>query len=217
MTISHHPGEATLMSYAAGSLGEALSALVAAHAAICPRCRGQIRDLELIGGVLLNQAREAANTPSRLAIPPLPEPATRSAGVRRARGAAGEDASGAMGLRLGIDLDQVRWRRLGPGVWHHPLPLSGAAHGDLRLLRVAPGQKVPEHGHGGTELTLVLKGAYRDSSGTFGVGDIEDVDDETQHQPIADADTGCICLLASERPARFKGWVSRLLQPLTGL
>ena len=218
MTITHHPDPASLMSFAAGSLGEALSAVVAAHAAVCPRCRAEIRDLEHLGSVLMQsvasvsagpvpavdvQSVSAAGVDTRLAVPHGP--------------AAPAALSRAMSNRLGIDLDTIRWRRLGPGVWHHKLPVSEAALGDLRLLRVGPGRRVPEHGHGGTELTLVLAGAYRDDKGVFGIGDIEDVDAETQHQPVADPQTGCICLLASEKPARFKGVFSRLLQPLTGL
>jgi len=38
-----------------------------------------------------------------------------------------------------------------------------------------------------------------------------------EHRPIADQETGCIRLIASESKARFKGLVARLVQPLTGV
>ena len=67
------------------------------------------------------------------------------------------------------------------------------------------------------ELTLVLRGAYQDETGQFRVGDAADLDESIEHRPVADPEAGCICVLAFERPARFKGLLPRLLQPLTGL
>jgi putative transcriptional regulator len=57
------------------------------------------------------------------------------------------------------------------------------------------------HGHAGAELTLVLSGAFSDASGAFRRGDLQDVDGETEHQPVGDKDEGCICLIAAEGPA----------------
>ena len=45
MTITHHLDDATLMSFAAGSLPAALSAVAAAHVAMCARCRHEIAKL----------------------------------------------------------------------------------------------------------------------------------------------------------------------------
>ena len=53
--------------------------------------------------------------------------------------------------------------------------------------------------------------------GRFGPGDVADLDEAVEHRPLADAATGCICVLACERPARFHGLLARLMQPLTGL
>ncbi len=118
---------------------------------------------------------------------------------------------------VGPNLDDIPWKRLGPGLWHYPLPLSKGAKGDLRLLKVAPGKAMPDHGHGGEELTLMLKGSYHDKFGTFRRGDVADLDDDVEHAPIADEKEGCICLVASEGKARFKGFFARLVQPLTGM
>jgi putative transcriptional regulator len=116
-----------------------------------------------------------------------------------------------------LDLDRVPWKRLGPGVWHHRLALRNRSEGDLRLIRVAAGRAVPEHGHGGTELTLVIEGVFEDATGQYRRGDIQDVDDSIDHQPIVSPDGECICLIATERPARFKSLLGRLSQTWTGL
>ncbi len=85
------------------------------------------------------------------------------------------------------------------------------------MLHIAPGKALPEHGHGGTEMTLVLSGAYRDELGRFGPGDVADLDEHVEHQPKVEQDAPCICLVATETPTRFKGIFSRILQPLVGI
>ena len=76
---------------------------------------------------------------------------------------------------------------------------------------------MPEHGHGGAELTLVLRGAFHDETGRYARGDVADLDETVEHQPVVtDAGGDCICLIASEKPERFHGLVARLLQPLRG-
>jgi putative transcriptional regulator len=64
---------------------------------------------------------------------------------------------------------------------------------------------------------VVLKGAYRDSLGRFGPGDIADMGSEVEHQPATEPGEACICLGALDVPLRFPGRVARMLQPLFGL
>ena len=128
-----------------------------------------------------------------------------------------ERLPGPIALAYGLTYADIPWKRLGPGVMHHRLPLSEGTTGDLRLLKIGPGRQMPDHGPGGAELTLVLAGAFSDATGHYGFGDLQDVDESVEHTPLTDDVTGCICLIASERPARFKSFVGRLMQPLTGM
>jgi putative transcriptional regulator len=82
------------------------------------------------------------------------------------------------------------------------------------LLYIPAGQSVPDHGHRGLELTLVLQGAFRDQTNRFGPGDLEIATEADQHTPIAEAGADCICLAATDAPLRFSGLIPRLLQPL---
>ena len=118
---------------------------------------------------------------------------------------------------IGERLDDIEWRRLGLGVWHAPVLPHKTPRGDVRLLRVAAGCSMPEHGHGGSELTLILRGAYQDEIGRFVVGDVADLADDVEHRPVADATMGCICLIASDKHVVFKSFLARLIQPLTGI
>jgi putative transcriptional regulator len=213
MQISHHADDATLMSYAAGSLPEALSVVVAAHVSMCPLCAHEVRRLEAIGSAMLAGLRPVAMIQD---VPPQAEMRTPRPPASDRR-TTNTDLPRPLDRLIGTDLADIPWKRLGFGVWHLPLDLSEEAEGDLRLLRVAPGRIMPEHGHGGSELTLILNGAYIDKYGQFCAGDIADLDDSVEHRPISHDTQGCICIVASEKKAKFKGLIGRIAQPLTGL
>lgn len=72
---------------------------------------------------------------------------------------------------------------------------------------------MPDHGHKGREMTLVLQGAFSDADGRYGRGDVEIADDAVQHTPVAEAGQDCICLAATEAPLRFRSLIPRLVQP----
>lgn len=215
MKIKHHPDVSTLMSCAAGSQPESIAAVMAAHISMCPTCAAELRDMEEIGAALF-EGIDPSTVTSKAPI-----------SQARAREAEGEaphvdancncEVPAPLQAHIGTSLDDIAWKRLAPGVWHYPLPLSKGARGHLTLLKVAPGKAMPDHGHGGTELTLLLRGSYRDSLGEFRRGDVADVDGDVEHQPVADDEVGCICLVASDGKARFKSLVARLVQPLTGM
>lgn len=214
-TITRHPDATTLVSFAAGTLTEPLAAVVAGHAAMCRRCRDELADLDLLGGALLNgQADARSGKP--LAVPARPAETDTNRGLHRPVDVT-ERLPAPIARVYDLSFDCIPWKRLGPGVWHHRLPLSAGVNGDLRLLKIGPGRRMPDHGHGGAELTLVLDGAFSDITGSYGHGDLQDVDENIEHRPVTDPIAGCICLIASERPARFKGLVGRLFQPLTGM
>lgn len=218
MKIAHHVDDATLMSFVAGSLPEALGAVVATHLTVCSHCRNELQTMECIGGALLGRigASSLSQPPPRTPPPAERRVADEGDEILAAVERAG-DVPAPLSRLIGSDLGSVRWKRLGLGVWHHPIQLSEGSGGDLRLLKISPGQVMPEHGHGGTELTMVLSGRFQDEVGVYSAGDIADLDQEVEHSPVADRTLGCICLIASEEKARFKGTFARLVQPLTGM
>lgn len=214
----HHLDEATLLSFSAGTLNQALAALVATHVSSCRHCADEQDKMDLLGATLL----------ASLPVPIQGDHASPTISVRetpaRANTTAPTVAEAATGilpeiLRRHFDISEngVRWRQLAPGVWHYPLKISGEKAGDLRLLKIAPGCRMLEHGHGGTELTLVLQGAFSDSTGEYLPGDIQEVGEEIEHAPVADKVSGCICLIASEERARFRGLLGKMVQAWTGL
>jgi len=206
MTITRHLDDATLMSFAAGSLPAALAAVAAAHVAMCPRCRQEVAFLERVGGALLADLPEVAVSGPEPAMPPF-------GGPRGAPAPAGEVPAPLIGL-LGSDLDAVCWRWVSRGRWVHGLPIVGS--GQLHMFRCAPGVLIPEHGHQGSELTLVLRGTLADVTGRYGPGDVCDLDEETEHTPAAGAD-GCVCVVGQDNPVHWRSLVVRLARPWHGM
>jgi putative transcriptional regulator len=211
MTIRHHLSDQLLMAYAAGQLPEAFNLVVATHVSLCDECRARAGVFDAVGGTLLEEADEIAMGEDALA-----RALARIEGCRRRRGPNRCEAAGIFPAPLadyiGGDLSAVRWRKVGGGVKQAILPTGKDA--SARLLYIPAGKAVPDHGHRGMELTLVLQGAFADANDRFGRGDIEIADEDLEHTPVALAGEDCICLAATDAPLRFRGLIPRLAQPL---
>jgi putative transcriptional regulator len=220
MNISHHPGDELLLDYAAGSLAESWSLAVAVHLALCPACRRTVADMEAVGGLML------------VAAVPVMVDDDLFASVIAAADAEPEDSIAAQPLADSLDPDPVlpeplrsyvcgdadtlEWQRLGLGAYQLLIP-TGDDGTTARLLRIPAGRPVPTHSHGGLELTLVLSGAFSDSTGTYGRGDLQEADESIDHQPHAAPGEDCICLAVTDAPLRFKSFAARMVQPLIGI
>ncbi len=218
MTIHHHLNDDTLMAYVAGTVSESMSFVIATHLSLCATCRNKVKEMEKIGAVsledetplamqsgaldmimdMLNDDFDVESTPpaNDHTSSPLPMPLCQF---------------------LPNDLDQIQWKNMAPGIKTFPLPEIKAGNGAVRLLKISPGVTIPEHGHCGAELTLVLKGSFSDEVGRFKAGDIADLDEDTNHQPIADTAEDCICLIVTEGPLKFKALMPRLMQYFVGM
>lgn len=208
MNMVHHPDDATLASYAACSIERNFSVVLDMHIKDCPQCQQRIRDAEELGAALMKQmpAAELDDGFKDRLFALLDEP---SADTQPPSPSALATVPDFIADWKNTDPDQLAWKRMGPGVRYLRLP---ATQGQLFMLRIAPGTCLPEHGHEGSELTLVLSGSYSDEIGRFTPGCIADLDDQVDHQPIADRNEDCICLVATDAPLRFHGWVPRLFQ-----
>ncbi len=205
--ISHHLPDGMLQAYAAGSLPHAFSVVVAAHVSMCAECRAAVEAHENVGGALV-EASDAVAVSDNLKddlLAMLDTPFTPEPEYRRAGPYPGPVVEALQG-------QPPRWKKLGMGVRQHIL--NADKTGSLRLLHIPPGQAVPDHGHGGLELTMVLQGSFHDETGRFVVGDVEIADEELEHTPVADDGLPCICLAATDAPLKFNAFMPRLLQPL---
>jgi len=217
-TYTHHPDNSTVLAYGAGALGEGFSLVLAAHMETCSRCRSRLSEAEMLGGELLSELRPAEMASSdlsgfweRLDTMPAGEPVEKEERPRT-RG-----VPAVLAPYLDGDLDTISWRNLVPGIRQHAIEGVDSGNGSIRLLSIAPGTTIPDHTHGGGELTLVLRGSYTDEIGHFRPGDLADLDPSVHHQPVADGIEPCICLIATDERLRFSGVFSRVIQPLIGI
>lgn len=216
MKPNHHLDNSTILAYAAGTLNEAFTVVAAAHIAVCPACREAVRAAEALGGELLDGMDDTAVSADcrvrtlaaleQATLHRLPVPAPKSQ----------LPAPLARLIEVG-SFDEIAWKKKAPGVAMFDVKLPTQAKGQLKLLRIGAGRAMPEHGHGGEEITLVLRGAYRDHMGRFAQGDVADLDEDIEHKPVVEMDGDCICLVATERPTRFKSLAARIIQPFVGI
>lgn len=199
MTISKHPDIATLMTCSAGSTPEALCAVVTSHLSMCPACLDELRSMEKIG-VALFEELESISTVAR---PPkmTTVPKHESAACNDAHKTNGDVPSPLVDV-IGRDLDTLDWQPLAPGLSNFTIPITLQAKGDLRLIKLEQGRKIPEHRHTGEELILVLRGSCRDGASSYSTGDFAEFDDENKHSMVAGPD-GCILLIGNEALPTF--------------
>jgi putative transcriptional regulator len=216
-TTHHHAKDETLMRFAAGTLAAGPAIVVAAHLAGCPACRARVGQYEALGGALLEEIEQ---TPlSETALNHLLSLIDEEDGVAAAAPAAPQTVE-IEGLRLPDALrgcDIGRWRWIGPGMKMSRVGVPQDPDANLILLKVGPGRAMPDHGHVGTEFTYIVAGSYTDSFGTFGPGDMAEMDEDVEHQPIVDRGGDCICLAALDGKMRFKSAIGRMLQPIFGI
>lgn len=230
--VRHHPGEETLLAYAAGTLDHATSILVATHLALCPQCRALTAAAEAVGGDLLDQfepaatmGRSASGALAFLDGAPPHGPAGHASSAftgdlaQQARPTT-LNGSGPIPrpLRdfLPADATAVNWRWMGPGVRYRPL-CGDSDSGKVGILRIAPGTRLPRHGHTDEEFTMVLTGSYTNGERTYARGDVEWANDAVVHQPTAGSDRECVCVVVTRGTLRATGMFAPLIQPLMAI
>lgn len=221
---NHHLDEATIVSFASGAISSPLAVVVSSHLEMCSHCRDQVQKAEVIGGSLLDDTQEqplsdrslndlleklGARNKNRLS-----EVAEQSTPIQC------EVLPSCVSNIVKKPVAEVSWKRVGAGVSLFQIATENtdkASSEKLFLMKIEAGRTMPEHGHGGSETTLILSGSYSDELGTFERGDVADLDEDIEHQPIVSKEAPCICLVAIEAPTRFKGFFPKLLQPYVGL
>ncbi|MBV1701499.1 MAG: ChrR family anti-sigma-E factor [Hyphomicrobiales bacterium] len=203
--IAVSPVDSLLAQYCAGSLNPALNALVDAHLELSNTNHRFVEELESLKGeaVLAMPPAVIAHRDANLAaifgqvpdaIESEPECAILPAALQRF--AASDYAS-------------LKWNIVLPGIWQ--CKLADAPGMEATLYRIRAGRHIPEHRHEGTEITLVLRGAFRDGEACFRQGDIAFADNRGNHKPVAEPGEDCICFAVIDAPLHLTGPIGRFL------
>ncbi len=215
MTINHHPDEATLAAYAAGTLDLGQHVAISTHLSACPRCRRFARACERVGGAVLDEEAPAALAPGALdralALLDAPPPARARPRVPRA-------PELPPGLPQFVETYSFGpWRWVAPRIHMRAIELPDASPTRVFLLRSAPGTKMLQHEHTGVEMTCVLSGAFVHEGGRYGPGDFDLGDPTIEHEPHVEAGQDCVCLVAMQGDLKLGGVLGRLMQPFLRL
>ncbi|MEP1522249.1 ChrR family anti-sigma-E factor [Ascidiaceihabitans sp.] len=207
--IKHHLTDDILMAYSAGTLPEAFNLMVATHLSLCDTCHAHLASFDAVGGEVLDTpdadiAMDTASFAATMAL--IAGGPTDEIKVTRPKGT----LPAPLQDYVGGDLDQIRWKPVGLGVKQAILPTSKDA--SARLLFIPAGAAMPDHGHKGTEMTMVLQGAFQDDDDYFARGDVETADSDHFHTPVADIHEDCICLAVTDAPLEFKGLLPKIAQ-----
>ena len=62
----------------------------------------------------------------------------------------------------------------------------------------------------------MLKGGFSDVTGSYAPGDLQMMEGDMRHNPVADPGEDCINLAVTTGPLKFEGWPHKILAPLFG-
>lgn len=218
--------EALLAGHVAGTLSPAARALVASFVELNPEIAALVEAMEVACGDSLMAVEPAPLSDPRAMLDAILAMPQEAAGADAEPDRAGTGTAKAVPpltgdaiilpepLRefLGLTAGDVPWKRSLAGF--QECRVRGEDENSVRLLKLRAGQKMPDHGHHGMELTLVLSGAFSDCTGQYRRGSIQIADEDLDHQPIVDADGDCICFTVVESPLRYRNRLTRVVAPL---
>ena len=200
-----------LIAHAAGKLPEPVALAVATHLALNPAARARYRGYEAVGGVMLDELEPAPSADDawdRLEAS-LDAPRRQADPALDCRAVA-EHLVLPQPLRdyLPGPLEALRWRNYGTAS-DVELPIKAPGY-RTALIKVRAGRKVPQHTHEGSELTVVLDGAFHDETGHYVRGDLVIADASLDHRPMAD-DQGDPCTSGGDGRTLAPDWSLRAL------
>jgi putative transcriptional regulator len=217
MTIQHHPLDALLTAFAAGTLDLGQHVAVATHLTGCSHCRDTMHLMEHVGGAVLAalcptpmSGSAFARTEARLHQPFASEPSSVQLEPK-----ALDDIPGLPAFVRRYSTTPWKW--IAPGVRLRPIRLPADSDTRVFLLKSSPGTKMLQHTHTGTEMTCVLTGSFSHQGGHYGPGDFDLGDDSVDHNVMVGPGEDCICLVAMHGELRLAGLMGTLIQPFIRL
>lgn len=216
---AYHPDDMTLMNYAAGSCSIPESLAVAMHLCFCHDCRQHVKNLNHLGGALLETIKPASTDEDAFeTLMASLEPHDHSAPVKMKMESTPSDRAiqhftNPLLRYLPTSLADLPWQRQTKEISKFDLTsLINVKGFQVALQKISAGAKVPTHTHKGFEYTVILSGGFSDELGVYHAGDFIARDASHKHSPTALQNEDCICLTVLNAPLKFTGWY-RVLNP----
>ena len=219
---AHHPDDMVLLDYAAGSLSLPYALAVSVHLCFCSHCRNQLKKLNSIGGVLLENTKPASleeDAFDQLMVQLESDDKGNTETViaeslaTEARPATKKDITNPLLSYLPAPLQNLPWQQQTREISKYDLTsIINVSGFQVALQKITAGAKVPVHTHKGHELTVILHGGFSDELGVYHAGDFIARDGSHKHSPTALQNEDCICLTVLDAPIKFTGW-QRIFNP----
>lgn len=216
---AYHPDDMTLMNYAAGSCSIPESLAVAMHLCFCHDCRQHVKNLNHLGGALLETIKPASTDEDAFeTLMSSLEPHDHSAPAKVKMEPTPSDKITQHFINpllryLPSSLADLPWQRQTKEISKFDLTsLINVKGFQVALQKINAGAKVPKHTHKGFEYTVILSGGFSDELGVYHEGDFIARDASHKHSPTALQNEDCICLTVLNAPLKFTGWY-RVLNP----
>lgn len=194
MSIKYHPQADVLLNYAAGRLSPAYREVVAVHAQFCKGCEATINEFEQIGGNMLS---ELEDTECRLSFDELMQSLEATKNSEQITPTVKPVAS-----LFNCIADEKAWQKITAKIHDMRINIDDEQYRS-RLIRIKAGTKIPSHTHKGEEITVVLKGSFKDDSGHYHAGDFIVRDSRYHHAP--QAVTECVCFTITDASLDYQG------------
>lgn len=205
-----HPQPDQLIEFAAGSCHTGISIAVSVHLHYCSHCRQALSELESASTVLF-ESQTPAVVPDQLfdtlmqriqnEPAPAPEPAPKPSRFPKA-----------LASLIPESLEDLNWR--------HPMKnlrvsqlMTDESGLIVGLHHMKAGGRVPNHGHRGDEINVVLEGGFSDQLGSYGKGDFVFRTEADTHAPQADAHEDCLMLSVVSAPVKLTGPLGWIINP----
>jgi len=216
---AHHPDDMVLLDYAAGSLSLPYALAISVHLCFCSHCRNQLKKLNSIGGVLLENTKPASLEDDAFdqLMAQLESDDTKGKTATAVKESpsleAKKDITNPLLAYLPAPLHNLPWQQQTREISKYDLTSIINVRGfQVALQKIAAGAKVPVHTHKGHELTVILHGGFSDELGVYHAGDFIARDGSHKHSPTALQNEDCICLTILDAPIKFTGW-QRIFNP----
>lgn len=208
--------DALIAHYAAGILPEPARVLVAAHLEMQTSNRPKLAAFEALAGDVLEKIEPAPLASRDGALQRIFLSKPFEAGAAKPLAPRPEKAIMPRVLRdfVGFEVDDIPWKTKLPGFKEY---IVGDFDGfEVSFFWIRPGRAVPAHTHKGCEISLVLDGAFNDTHGRYGRGDISVADDSVDHRPIAEREKPCIGFAVVDAPLKLTGSLRQMIGDLIG-
>jgi len=203
-----------LARFVAGTLPKPVAVLVAAHLELSPDSRMLVRALEASAGDLLEAEEPLPLTAHKAMLDAVLASSSVGAGPDEVEQQPCAVMPRVLQDFVGYTADTIPWKTKMPGYREYDIGDVDGCH--VSMMWIKPGRKMPAHTHDGMELTLVLDGAFSDTKGRFGRGDISIADDGVDHRPMAENDRACIAFAVTDAPLRMTGPLHQRIADILG-